>query len=54
MTGVDVSTVSRHLQILSQAGLIRCRRKATFHYYTVVPGCLTNMIDCVRQVGMEG
>lgn len=53
MTGVDVSTVSRHLQILSQAGLIRSYKKGTFHYYAVVPGCLTSMIECVRTVGME-
>jgi DNA-binding transcriptional ArsR family regulator len=35
--GVTPATVSRHLRILSEAGLIACRREAQFVYSEAVP-----------------
>lgn len=37
MRGVTPSTVSHHLKILSEAGLISCRRDGQFVYSEVVP-----------------
>jgi ArsR family transcriptional regulator, arsenate/arsenite/antimonite-responsive transcriptional repressor len=37
MRGVTPATVSHHLKILSEAGLISCRRKAQFVYSEAVP-----------------
>ena len=37
MRGVTPATVSHHLKILSQAGLIACRREGQFVYSHAVP-----------------
>ena len=37
MRGVTPATVSHHLKILSDAGLIACRRKGQFVYSEAVP-----------------
>jgi ArsR family transcriptional regulator len=37
MRGVTPATVSHHLKILYDAGLIRCRKKGRFVYSCVVP-----------------
>ena len=38
MRGVTPATVSHHLKILSEAGLISCRRNGQFVYSETVPG----------------
>ena|ERR1700739_727971 len=37
LRGVTPATVSHHLRILSEAGLITCRRKGQFVYSEVIP-----------------
>jgi ArsR family transcriptional regulator, arsenate/arsenite/antimonite-responsive transcriptional repressor len=37
MRGITPATVSHHLKILSEAGLIACRRKGQFVYSQAVP-----------------
>src|ERR1700738_1531108 len=37
MRGVTPATVSRHLKILSEAGLIACRREGQFVYSQCIP-----------------
>jgi ArsR family transcriptional regulator len=41
MRGVTPATVSHHLKILGEAGLIDCRRKGQFVYSQAVPGTIT-------------
>jgi ArsR family transcriptional regulator, arsenate/arsenite/antimonite-responsive transcriptional repressor len=40
MRGVTPATVSHHLKILSEAGLIACERKGQFVYSRAVPGTI--------------
>ena len=40
MRGVTPATVSHHLKILSEAGLIACRRDGQFVYSEAVPGTI--------------
>jgi ArsR family transcriptional regulator len=41
MRGVTPATVSHHLKILSEAGLINCRRSGQFVYSQAVPETIT-------------
>ena len=46
LTGTfDVSqpTISHHLRVLREAGLVDCERRGTWVYYWVVPGALTQL-----------
>ncbi|MFH1143002.1 MAG: metalloregulator ArsR/SmtB family transcription factor [Candidatus Eisenbacteria bacterium] len=48
--GADMSTVSRHLSILKEAGIIQSvKRGAQVHYSLRVP-CILNFFGCVEAV----
>ncbi len=59
MVGADASTLSRHLHILAEAGLIHCRGEGTYRYYSAVAGCVQQMVGCIRatrdsDAGLQG
>lgn len=47
MVGMDVSTVSKHLSVLRQAGVVTSRKQGTSVYYRLVLTCVPVFLACV-------
>ncbi|MGD0516945.1 MAG: metalloregulator ArsR/SmtB family transcription factor [Thermoguttaceae bacterium] len=50
MVGTDMSTVSRHLAILKQAGIIEDQKRGSQVYYKLRVRCVLDFIQCVESV----
>ena len=50
MVGADMSTVSRHLTTLREAGIIEDERRGTQILYRLRVKCVLNFFDCVETV----
>jgi ArsR family transcriptional regulator len=50
LVGTDMSTVSRHLSQLKNAGLLVDEKRGTMVYYRLRVKCLTNFFSCVEAV----
>ena len=50
MIGADVSTVSKHLSILKNAGIIRDEKRGTQVFYHLEMPCVLNFFSCVQSV----
>lgn len=48
--GADQSTVSKHLVILKETGLIDVRKEGAMSYYRVTCGCLDGFFNCLETV----
>ena len=48
--GADMSTVSRHLSVLKQAGIVKDDKEGTTVYYTLLCPCIMNFMGCVEKV----
>ncbi len=48
--GLDISTVSRHLGRLKEAGLVRDRRDGNRVYHTLAAPCVLDFFGCVERV----
>ena len=53
LVGADQSTVSKHLAVLKQAGIVDDRKEGTMTYYRLKVCCLTKFGDCVETVLKE-
>ncbi len=53
MVGLDVSTVSKHLSILKNAGLVKVEKKGKQVFYSLRIRCALNFLDCVEAVLRE-
>ena len=53
MVEVDVSTVSKHLSILKNAGLLYDERRGKQVFYSLRMRCALNFLDCVEAVLKE-
>ncbi|MCR9232347.1 ArsR/SmtB family transcription factor [Gimesia chilikensis] len=51
--GADQSTVSKHLSILKEVGLVESRKEGTLSYYTVSCGCLDGFFSCIETVLLQ-
>ena len=50
MIGADVSTVSKHLSILREAGIVRDEKRGSKVYYELRVPCVLNFFSCVEAV----
>ena len=50
MIGADTSTVSKHLTILKNAGIVRDEKRGTMVYYQLRVPCVMNFFDCIEAV----
>ena len=49
IVGSDMSTVSKHLNILKEAGILQDRRRGTSVFYTLRMKCVANFLGCVDE-----
>jgi DNA-binding transcriptional ArsR family regulator len=50
MIGVDMSTVSRHLAMLKNAGIVEDEKRGAQVYYSLRVKCVLNFFECVESV----
>jgi DNA-binding transcriptional ArsR family regulator len=50
MIGSDISTVSKHLAILKNNGIIRDEKRGTQVFYSLRVPCVLNFFSCVESV----
>lgn len=50
LVGSDMSTVSKHLTILKNAGIVKDEKKGTSVYYTLTATCLIPFLSCIEEM----
>lgn len=50
MIGVDMSTVSRHLAMLKNAGIVEDDKRGAQVYYSLRVRCVLDFLECVESV----
>lgn len=50
MIGADTSTVSKHLSLLKNAGIVDTDKRGLQVYYRLTAPCVLNFFDCVETV----
>lgn len=50
LVGDDMSTISRHLSVLREAGIVSTRKMGTNIYYTISLCCLNTFLACTGEL----
>ncbi|MCU0848702.1 MAG: metalloregulator ArsR/SmtB family transcription factor [Spirochaetes bacterium] len=50
MIGFDMSTISKHLSILKNAGIVDDRKEGTTSFYYLRVPCILKFFGCIREV----
>jgi DNA-binding transcriptional ArsR family regulator len=50
MVGADTSTISKHLSIMKNAGIVEYEKRGTNIYYSLKMKCVLNFFSCVNEV----
>lgn len=50
MIGADMSTISRHLAILKNAGIVQDEKRGSQVFYNLRMRCILNFFECVESV----
>ncbi len=54
LVGADISTISRHLAVLKNAGLVLDDKRGLQVFYRLCTPCALNFLDCVERVIAAG
>ena len=50
MVGADTSTISKHLTILKNAGIVADEKRSQMVYYRLIMPCTLNFLSCLEKV----
>ena len=50
LAGADISTVSKHLSLLKEAGVVSCEKRGTNIYYRLALCCLDSFLACSSEM----
>ncbi|MBN2310386.1 MAG: winged helix-turn-helix transcriptional regulator [Candidatus Hydrogenedentes bacterium] len=50
MIGADTSTVSKHLSVLKEAGIVKDEKRGLQVFYTLRTPCVTRLFSCIEAV----
>jgi ArsR family transcriptional regulator len=50
MVGMEISTASRHLSVLRNAGVLEARKEGLKVFYRVRVPCVVHFLDCIEAV----
>ena len=53
MVGADISTVSKHLSVLKDAGIVDSRKEGVQVFYRLKAPCVLNVFECIEAVQDE-
>ncbi len=51
--GVDISTISKHLLVMKNAGLVEDQKRGLNVFYRLVCPCLTDMFSCLESFNSD-
>lgn len=51
--GVDISTISKHLSVMKNAGLVEDEKRGLNVYYKLACPCILNLFSCIESIGKE-
>jgi DNA-binding transcriptional ArsR family regulator len=54
LIGADVSTVSKHLSVLREAGLVRDERRGSQVFYSLTAPCVLSFMGCIDGLTSPG
>lgn len=49
LVGSDLSTVSKHLSVLKNAGLVKTEKRGNNVYYELLYPCIKNLLTCLSE-----
>jgi ArsR family transcriptional regulator len=50
MVGIDISTISKHLSVLKNAGIVQDEKRGLQVYYKLRLGCVLNFFNCIEGI----
>ena len=54
LVGSDMSTVSKHLTILKQAGIVETEKRGSMVFYRLRVKCVLDFLECAEGIVKEG